>query len=264
MFMRCIQATLIIGLTYTSLLGSTPAFSCDNAACETTQQIHPDFAFAQNPTNLQQVLATQEQAKTSNKHLLIVLGATWCKDSQALVTQLSEPSLYAAVKQDYEVATVNTGYFAAGFDISSQFGLPVYYGTPTVLIVEPNSGEVLNRLDFHQWMNAQSKSSEAYWRYFINQEFSQGSDLSAPVLEQIAAYEAKQSKRLREAYVIAGQLLQEYVESGKQPSKRFTEVWFELADYRNNVAQAVSEARKNNSAEDLPSFPYPFVWELEE
>jgi len=262
MFIRCIQATLIIGLTCAGLLASAPSFSCTTASCETTPQIHPDFAFEQNPANLQQVIATQEQAKANNKHLLVVLGATWCKDSQALATQLSEPRFYAAVKQRYEVATVNTGYFAAGFDVANQFGLPIYFGTPTVLIIEPNSGDIVNRIDFHNWMNAKSKSSEAYWSYFIEQEFSQGVDASAPVQQQISAYEAKQATRLHEAYAVAGQLLQEYVESGQQPSERFTEVWFELADYRNKVAQAVSEARKSNNAKNLPSFPHSFVWEL--
>src|SRR5690554_1788318 len=106
MFIRCIQATLIIGVTCAGLLASAPSFSCDNAACETAQKIHPDFAFKHNPANLQQVIAAQKQAKASNKLLLVVLGATWCKDSQALATQLSQPNFYAEVKQRYEVAAV--------------------------------------------------------------------------------------------------------------------------------------------------------------
>lgn len=197
--------------------------------------------------------------------MLLVLGATWCSDSQALARQLSEPQLHTAIDNRFEIVTVNTGYFTDGFDIANHFNLPTYYGTPTVLMIEPSSGTILNRVNFHEWMSAKEKNVEQYWDYFVHQDFPQSGDVELPPkLKQIIAdYEQQQAQRIRNAYLIAGPLLKEYRESGGAPSERFVEVWFELADYRNTVAQAVSEAIRTKNADALPEFSHEFVWELE-
>lgn len=236
------------------------------SAGDEVQAIHSDFDFNNNPGELTRVLDAQKNAVADDKLLLVVLGATWCSDSQALARQLSSPKLRTALTERFEVVAADTGYFTAGFDIADHFNLPTYYGTPTVLMVEPSSGAVLNRVDFHEWMNAKEKSEEQYWNYFIRQNFSQTpeAELAPELKQEIANYEQQQAQRIRNAYLTAGKLLKEYKESGEAPSERFVEVWFELADYRNTVAQAVSEAIKTKNTDSLPQFPHKFVWELEE
>jgi hypothetical protein len=261
MFHRLTSFLTLMLFLFIAMFGIYPAF----ANSEKIQAIHNDFNYDNNPAKLARVLDAQKAALASDKLLLVVLGATWCRDSQALAQELSSPELYSAVTERFEVISVNIGYLSSGFDIAAHYNLPVYYGTPTVLMIEPESGDIFNRVSFHEWMNSREKDEEQYWDYFVHQDFSQrvDADLSPKLKQIIADYEQQQAQRIRNAYSIAGPLLKEYRESGGAPSERFVEVWFELADYRNAVAQAVSEAIRTKSTDSLPEFPYEFVWELE-
>ncbi|RZQ55909.1 hypothetical protein CWI82_00920 [Pseudidiomarina tainanensis] len=225
--------------------------------------ILPMFQFEEQASDLQYIKIAQRKAVEENKYLLVILGATWCSDSKVIADQFSQPDFYEQISQHYEVVTVNVGYLESGYDIARFFGLPTYYGTPTVLIVEPSSSTITNRIDFYEWMNARSKSQEDFHSYFLQQKYpkTEQLSLSLEVKKEIEIYETLHAQRINAGYIVAGELLKAYKESGQPASKKFTEVWIELAKYRNAVAKAVGDALRTGNTAQLPQFENSFSWE---
>lgn len=226
------------------------------------QQQDPVLQFESDSLSLQQVKILQQSALESDKDLLIILGGEWCHDSVALIEQFSTPEFSQKISQQYEVAVVNVGYLNNGFDIVEHYQLPTYFGTPTVLIVDSETGEIENRLDFHQWTNAASMQPAAYQQYFIEREYHQldMDSLDPQQRTQILAYEKTQAQRVKDAYEIAGPLLEAYKKSGNPPNATFREVWYELADFRNQIPTRVTHAMLQNDSSVLTVLP-PLSWE---
>ena len=100
------------------------------------------------------VTAVLEAARKSNKLALVILGANWCHDSRGLASRLQQEPLSTVVNEFYETIFVDVGYLEKGKDVINSLGPPVYYATPTVLIVDPVSGELVNARNRHQWADA--------------------------------------------------------------------------------------------------------------
>jgi hypothetical protein len=79
-------------------------------------------------------------ARESNKLVLVAMGANWCHDSRALASRLYQQPLNALIDEHYEIVFVDVGFLDKGKEVISSIGPPVYYATPTVLILDPVSG----------------------------------------------------------------------------------------------------------------------------
>jgi hypothetical protein len=79
-------------------------------------------------------------ARESNKLVLVVMGANWCHDSRALASRLYQQPLNTLIDEHYETVFVDVGFLDKGKEVISSIGPPVYYATPTVLILDPVSG----------------------------------------------------------------------------------------------------------------------------
>ena len=122
------------------------------------------FQPSQDPVaNVQQAL---DRAGADNRLVLVVLGANWCHDSRALASRLHRPPLAELVQQHYELVFVDAGFLDKGRAVMQQFGVAHYYATPTVLIIDPSSGQVINNEDRHQWGNAYKIDMSTSVRYF--------------------------------------------------------------------------------------------------
>jgi len=224
--------------------------------------------------DLETKLAT---AKDSGKRLLVIAGGNWCHDSRALAARLFTPPLESVIDSYYETLFVDVGYLDKGGDVLGRLGVPVYYATPTVLIVDPVSGEVVNADDRHQWGDAAGIGMDASVGYFSR--YAQAPE-SAPAIEdnielqglldEIAAFEQVQAERLYRAYEIVGPMLQAYKEGDRDA---FSEpVWNAVRDYRVQVPldlEALREEARERAAAgetgislDYPVYP-PFAWELD-
>lgn len=216
-------------------------------------------------------------ARDSGKRLLVIAGANWCHDSRALAARLFTAPLEAVIDTSYETLFVDVGYLDRGKDVLGSLGIPVYYATPTVLIVDPVSGRVVNADNRHQWGEAASIGMDASVDYFsryaaTSRPLPAGEDdieLQA-LLDEIAVFEQAQAERLYRAYAVVGPMLKAYKEGDKDA---FSEkLWNEVRDYRLKVPLDL-EALRNDARErvaagetgitlDFPVYP-PFSWELD-
>jgi len=262
------------------LLASTilPAMTAATAATlnDEPAKVQDDLPFKPSNNQMNDVTIALEKAKAEDKLGLVIMGANWCHDSLALVSKLHDPNLADIIEKNYETILVDVGELEHGQDVIERFGMPVIYGTPTVLIVDPSSEKQLNRHDMHQWRNAYSIEQAEITAYFKKMGSAETRDIPAAdpensvlmtLLEEVNAFEKAQSKRIYRAFALVGPML-----NMKQPERpeNFGELWNELRDFRyqitDDLASLREEARNRVAAGETtialayPSYE-PFSWE---
>jgi len=216
-------------------------------------------------------------ARKSNKLALVVMGANWCHDSRALASRLYQEPLSALIEERYETVFVDVGYLDKGKDVISSIGPPVYYATPTILIVDPTSGRLVNAENRHQWGDAYNISMEESLEYFrlmaaadLN-DLRSNEELSGELMElfaEIDSFERLQAVRIYGAYAVIGPLLKAY--KAVEKPEHFEDYWNEVRDYRMQVPRDLDALRAEallrvSSGEsdftlDYPEYP-AFSWE---
>jgi hypothetical protein len=218
-------------------------------------------------------------ARESNKLVLVVMGANWCHDSRALASRLYQQPLNTLIDEHYETVFVDVGFLDKGKEVISSIGPPGYYATPTVLILDPVSGRLVNADNRHQWGDAYNISMEESIEYF---QVMAAADLIAlrgddevageliRLLAEIDSFERLQADRVYDAYAVVGPLLAAY-KAGEKP-EHFEDYWNEVRDYRMQVPRDLDalriEARERVSSGesditlDYPEYP-AFSWETE-
>jgi len=136
--------------TVTSVIGLSLLPGIANAA--DTDADGALFQPSDNP--LADVQRAISSAGNAERRALVVLGANWCHDSRALAARLYRSPLADVIQQHYELVMVDVGFYEQGRNVVQQFGVPHFYATPTVLIIDPSTGQVVNNEDRHMWGNA--------------------------------------------------------------------------------------------------------------
>ena len=235
----------------------------------------PKYIFTPSTNLSNKIENTLITAKAKNKQALFVLGAQWCHDSRGLANNFSTPQMQKILNDNYQVLFVDIGYLEQDFSVVEQFGLPAYYGTPTVMIVDPTSNKVQNKSSMKKWLSADQISLPEYIKYFSNfatvtEKPLEYSPTMQAYLTTINNFEALQAIRLKAAYEVIGPLLAQYMNSDKkETSKEFTDRWEQVRDFRSRVpddvqaliAQAKANVAAGSSAPlTLPTYP-AFTWE---
>lgn len=191
-----------------------------------------------------------DRAKESNRLLLVVAGGNWCHDSRALAARLKQSPLAEIVQKNYELQFVSVGYFEQGRDVMQRFGVPHYYATPTVLIIDPANEELINAQDRHQWGNAYNIDMPTSVEYFekwlehdLTAESVAPSDQVRQLNLEIDKFEQQLADRLVAGYAIVGPLLKEDV-AGDKP-EGFEARWNELRDFRSAIPKAIDKLRND-------------------
>lgn len=205
-------------------------------------EARPGEHYLPSENAMNDLAATMDAARGSGTLVLVVMGANWCHDSRSLALRLQTEPLGTLVDQHYETIFVDVGYLDKGNDVITSLGVPVYYATPTVLIVDPASGQLVNADNRHQWGSADSISMDDSVEYFelmantdltaiqAKDEFSE--ELQALLLE-IDAFEQVQADRLYGAYAVLGPMLEAYDSGDKD---KFSEKdWNKVRDFRYKV-----------------------------
>jgi thioredoxin 1 len=104
--------------------------------------------------------AALDAAKLSGKKVLVDFGANWCPDCRVLGGILEIEQVRAYVAAHYEVAVIDVGRFNRNLDIATAFGVKIR-GIPTVMVIDPASGRVLNRDGLESLGNAASMAPQA-------------------------------------------------------------------------------------------------------
>lgn len=233
--------------------------ACQSAAT-TEQAANPAFP---EPTPYPEVFQRLEQARThareEQKLLMLVLGAEWCHDSRGFVHKMEKPDFAALIEDRYEILLVNIGFLEYIRNIVERYQVPVIYGTPTVLVIEPDSNTVLNRDTLPYWRNADSISSSDTLAYF--QAFRPGqlpakpatpSPALAAALEDIDRFEQQQAERIYLAYAELGEMMRDLYP--EPPNAEFREKWENLGQMRSSITDDLTALR--NIARDLDALGF--------
>lgn len=227
--------------------------------------------------SLANISSAMETAMNSNKLVLIIMGANWCHDSRALASRIETPPLSNIISENYETVLVDVGYLDKGKDVITSLGVPVYYATPTVLVVDPVSGKLVNADNRHQWGSAASinmPDSVEYFQRMANTDLgilrteTPPTDQLSELLAEIDAFEQKQADRLYKAYAVLSPMLEAY--KNGEPDKFSEENWGEVREFRSKVPIDIDALRleahqrvaagETNIELKYPSYP-TFSWE---
>lgn len=154
------------------------------------------------------VEAALETARAEDKRLLLVLGANWCHDSRGLAHHFRDPELAATLETHYVTRFIDVGWREANQDVPARFGVPALYGTPTVMVIDPEEERLLNRDDRSDWTSAASTPVEEARAWFARWAGEQptsaglleGSLTYQAMLIEIEAFEDEEGERLAAAY----------------------------------------------------------------
>ncbi|MCC5451080.1 thioredoxin family protein [Rheinheimera sp. UJ51] len=193
----------------------------------------------------QQILPTltvlEQKALAENKLLLVALGASWCHDSVALLERFAEPTLAAALAERFEIVLVDVAYLQYGQATTTRYQLPLYYGTPTVMIIDPSNRQLLNKPYLMQWTNAASFDEAAYQQYFLTTQFkqqfaqTQQSAITEALQQQIRDFEEQQAATLAIGYQHLSPLLLAYETDPLADRATFNAVWNEVKKFRSQI-----------------------------
>ena len=263
--MSALNVRVVAALSLALVVAASPA-----SAAETD----PDGAlYAPSDNALADVKQALATAGSEDHRALVVLGANWCHDSRALAARLNEPPLAEVIEENYELVFVDVGYYEHGRDVTLEFDVPNFYATPTVLIIDPSTGRLLNDEDRHMWANAYSIDMSSSLEYFEKWAVAEPVAIAAsPDLEllyaEIDRFEAGLADRVAAGYAVVGPMLEAY-KADNAPDD-FDERWDELASFRSAVPGAVTRLREEaeqrvaagegNIQLDYPTFP-PLSWE---
>ena len=188
------------------------------------------------------------RADDGDRLALVVLGANWCHDSRALAARLHRAPLAEVIQENYELVFVDVGFYELGRDVVQQFGIANYYATPTVLIMDPASGALINDEDRDIWTNAYSidmSSSVQYfekWAAYAAEAIPVASSAElARLYAEIDRFEQQQAERVAAGYAIVGPMLEATV-AGNRPEE-FDASWDELAAYRTAIPNDILDLR---------------------
>jgi hypothetical protein len=223
------------------------------------------------------VRAAMERASDANRRVLVVLGANWCHDSRALAARVNKAPLDEVIEDNYELVFVDVGYLDKGRAVLDEFGVAQFYATPTVLIVDPTTGQVVNDEDRHMWGAAYSISmsrSVDYFETWATKAPPADPAADSPALQALYAeidrFEDQLAERVAAGYTVVGPMLKQH-KDGDTPRK-FRASWDELRDFRTaipgDVAELREEARQGVAeGEEVVELEYPeyapLSWEAE-
>lgn len=264
---------LSAGLSAASIVQASENATADDSAVSAEK---PGELYLPAGDAMADLTTALDAARESNRLLLVIMGANWCHDSRALASRIYEEPLSTIINEHYETLFVDVGYLENGRDVITSLGSPVYYATPTVLIVDPASGQVINASNRHQWANAANISMEESLEYF--QQFA-NTDLTSfqheqavdgdlqQLLIEIKRFELLQAERLYEAYALLAPMLRAYKAGDKEAFSE--EIWNEVRDFRYKIPADVetlqTEARarvangETNIKLNYPVYPV-FSW----
>ncbi|GLR69335.1 thioredoxin family protein [Agaribacter marinus] len=238
-------------------------FSLNGFASDNSDRVLDEYVFSPSESAIKDIDETLALAKAENKLAMIVLGAQWCHDSRGLSAKFSNAQMHALLKQHYKTLFVDVGFLEDKRHITQRFSYPGYFGTPTVLIVDPVSERLLNYESISKWQSADSVPSEEYIRYFS--EYAEGEHLlesaqiKTPYLEQIQRFEQIQIQRLFEAYSKLGPLLKSYKEDTLESDDVFNDAWVEVRKFRSQLQQDLISLRQQARLQQASNQSTPLV-----
>ncbi|MDQ7049637.1 MAG: hypothetical protein Q9M92_08870 [Enterobacterales bacterium] len=192
---------------------------------------------------------TLTKASENNRLGLIILGANWCHDSRGLAANIESTEIKTYIEQNYQLLYVDVGYLDQIKPAITHLSVPVIYATPTVLIVEPSSLEILNRDNMNLWRDAAKVSKQQVLDYFTGYVDVQKTvdplidrQKLSSLNKKIQKFERRLARRLYQGFAMISPLLSDRV-AGKEV-KGFEQSWKAFSAFRYQVSSDVEQLRK--------------------
>lgn len=254
----------ILTLSLALILGATTANASEEEGFDSPYQPSADV--------MADVDRTLAKAKAEGKLALIVMGATWCHDSRGLVKRFRNAEIGDVLDQEYETLFVDVGFLDQARAVNMRFGMPSIYATPTVMIIDPETGQLKNGKTMHLWRDADSISYDVTREYFAAEAVMARAPEPRPdailkaYYEAIDAFEAREAARLLKGYDLIGPQLA--MGSGNYP-EGFETLWGEVRGFRYKLTddllvlrQRAEELANEGISEPLAFPSYPALsWE---
>lgn len=239
--------------------------ACAGQGGQVADAYPPPQAPAEATATIDSVIA---EAGASGKLAMLVLGANWCHDSRDFARMVEKPALAEWLDQYYVIGLFNLGYLDHMQTYLEPFDVPVLYGTPTVLVVDPKTGQLLNPDLHYYWRNASLLDAEDARTYFAvyltpREEPAALSAELAAALVRIDRFEVNQARRISQAYAVLGPMMVLY-EQGSPPAD-FDDKWSNLAKMRGQITDDLQALRQSAREQDaagvspieleFPSYP---------
>ncbi len=233
----------------------------------------PQYQYIRHENPMEKVDASLQVAKQTDKNVIVVLGAQWCHDSRGLAEKFSTDAMQTILNQHFETVFIDVGFLEDRRDITQRFSQPTYFGTPTVLVVDPQSESLLNMDNILKWLSADSVAIEEYVADFSMMAKKRAEHVSqevlpdSPITQQLNDFAQSQAQRLVLANGKLGPLLKNYKEG--QDNSKFDKMWTEIRTFRVSLLKdlirlhneaKVKIANKDDSLLKLPHYK-PFEWE---
>ncbi|WP_395340430.1 thioredoxin family protein [Ningiella sp. W23] len=246
---------IVLALLFASLL-RTPTVKAEQDT-QASSNIH----FIAHDNDEARVDLALKSAIEQGKLLLLVLGAQWCHDSRGFADKIEMPALAPVILEKYELLFVDLGNYNDKREITRRFGYPIFFGTPTVMIIDPSSEALLNLDSLQIFNNADSLPVEDYVSYFANfeaQDFdSEAMKVSKNALDQ---FEEEQAERLMKAYIRLRPLMEAEDEGRLEDKEAFYSLWGEVRDFRFALQKDI-HALRMGELDTIPSYE-AFSWEV--
>ncbi|MEQ3639347.1 MAG: thioredoxin family protein [Alteromonas sp.] len=234
--------TAVVLATLCSLLFAPITMASNNGDIDKST-----LSYAPSESPLNDVIDAQKKAVENNKLLLVVLGAQWCHDSTGLASHFESEALQPILEKYYTTLLVDVGLLEDRRNITKRFDYPIYYATPTVMIVEPNTGTLLNRASMARWAHADSIPLVDYVEYFTAHGELSEQEIAVlqsytPTPEEMS-YNEQHAARLQAAYKELSPLLKDDINGDLEgdTTDNFYAMWKEVRQFRATLQKELME-----------------------
>ena len=101
----------------------------------------------------------------SQRPVLVIFGANWCKDCRALDAALKAPANAELMGKEFVVVKVDVGNFDRHLDIAERYGNPIKKGIPAAVVLSPKQ-ELLYATRGGELANAREMSETGVYDFF--------------------------------------------------------------------------------------------------
>jgi thioredoxin 1 len=113
-----------------------------------------------------QIQTSLQEAKVTNKPLLVVFGANWCGDCKVLDMSFKTGPSAPLIQQHFKMVKVNVGKFDRNLDIAEAYGVPLKKGIPAVAILSID-GKVIYATKTGELADARNMGDAAIYDFFV-------------------------------------------------------------------------------------------------
>jgi protein disulfide-isomerase len=112
-----------------------------------------------------QIKASLQEAKSTQKPVLLVFGANWCGDCKVLDMSFNTGPSAPLIQQHFKIVKVNVGKFDRNLDIAESYGVPLKKGIPAVAVLSP-TGQVIYATQSGELADARNMGDTAIYDFF--------------------------------------------------------------------------------------------------